>query len=283
MACFSCIWQSMINCYLSYDYNVTHDRAVRAFFRGLPEPKQLIRLPYYEPSEVAVVFGVGKKAISTSLARGKVIAQQRKNNLGVIVLETGYLNRGDGENHHYAAGWNGLNGRADFKNHDMPGDRAKLLGVELKHYREKGTHIVLCGQVPWDASVQHTDHRVWIAATARGLTKYSNRPVVFRPHPKVKSLPVEGVGFSKLSLAEDMIGAHAVVTFNSNSAVEALVAGYPVFADDPGSMVWGVCNKSIIDVENPKYPERRQWLDNLCYAQWTLDEMRQGKAWEHLR
>jgi len=61
-----------------------------------------------------------------------------------------------------------------------------------------------------------------------------------------------------------------------------LIDGVPVFASDEGSMVWSVCNKSFSDMETPCLPAREQWLHDLCYAQWTLDEMKQGLAWKHL-
>jgi hypothetical protein len=72
------------------------------------------------------------------------------------------------------------------------------------------------------------------------------------------------------------------VTFNSNSGVEAALAGVPVFAFDEGSMVWEIANKTFDAIDNPQRPDRTQWLADLSYAQWTPREMREGKAWRHL-
>jgi hypothetical protein len=83
-------------------------------------------------------------------------------------------------------------------------------------------------------------------------------------------------------LAEDLAEAHAVVTFNSNTAVDALLNGIPVFAHDQGSMCWPVANKSLISVDVPNKPDRSQWLSDFAYAQWTPEEMRSGRAWQHL-
>src|SRR5688572_29117795 len=102
--------------------NPVHDRVLRAFAEGCGG--ELVEGWQYEPSKVAVVFGVYKSKVPISFPRGEIFQRQRKNNLDVVVLETGYINRGDGENHHYAAGFNGLNGRADFRNRNMPDDRA---------------------------------------------------------------------------------------------------------------------------------------------------------------
>ena len=70
--------------------------------------------------------------------------------------------------------------------------------------------------------------------------------------------------------------------FRSNSGVEALLEGIPVFAFDDGSMAWSVCNRSLTDIESPSLPDRTQWLNDLSYAQWTLGEMKEGLAWRHL-
>ncbi len=271
----------MIRVYLSGD--LVHDRALEAFFEGCPIQKEFVEGFKYEPSEVAVIFGMHKSKVRRSWPRGKIFRQQRQNNLDVIVLETGYINRGDGENHHYAAGFNGMNGRADFRNKNMGPERWEALGAQLKPY-SRGEKVILCGQVPWDASVDHHDHKQWLTETAQKLRVITNRPLIFRPHPlAVSAIPkMTGMETSTKTLAEDMKDAHCVITFNSNSGVEALIEGKAVFAFDEGSMVYDLANKNLANIEDPEYPNRQQWARNLAFCQWTLEEMRQGKAWHHL-
>jgi hypothetical protein len=277
----------MTRVYLSGD--PTHDRVLEAFYEGIEGEKELVRNWDYKPSKVAVVFGVYKSKVPASFPRGEIFQRQRSKNLDVIVLETGYINRGDGENHHYAAGFNGLNGRADFRNTDMPDDRAIKLRksghLRVLNWLDGGENILLCGQVPWDASVENSDHLLWLQATVERLKAYSRRPIVFRPHPK------SGVGLRLISgvqvsfgrpIEYDLEKAHCVVTYNSNAGVDALLRGVPVFAHDIGSMCWAVANKSLLSVDVPNRPDRTQWLNDLCYTQWTLDEMRSGEAWRHL-
>jgi len=211
-----------------------------------------------------------------------VISQQRSKNKDVVVLETGYINRGDGENHHYAAGINGLNGRAEFRNHFMPPDRLGDLWVDVKPWRREGKHILLCGQVPWDASVDHTDHLEWLQMAAGRLRTHSTRPIRFRPHPLAQIPPIVGCEPSVASFKEDLEDCWAVVTFNSNSAVEAAIDGIPVFAFDRGSMALPIANWKWDAIENPGMPNRKQWLQDLSYCQWTPKEMAEGKAWAHL-
>jgi len=235
----------MVRVYLSG--NPVHDRVLEAFYEGCPNESELVQGWKYEPSEIAVVFGVYKSKVRQSWPRGKIFRQQREKNLDVIVLETGYVNRGDGETHHYAAGFNGLNGRADFRNKSMGPERWESLNVQLKSY-SPGSHVILCGQVPWDASLEFgiekpAKHEEWLVETAQKLRQITTKPVVFRPHPLAKLPALKGCEFSTAPLSEDLKNAHAVVTFNSNSGVEALIEGKPVFAFDEGSMVWDLANK----------------------------------------
>ena len=272
----------MVRIYLSGD--PVHDRVLEAFYEGCPVEKQFVRGFKYEPADLTVIFGVYKSKIPKSHARGKVFQRQRENNLDVVVLETGYVNRGDGENHHYAVGFNGLNGRADFRNKNMPDERWRMLeqlGATLRPY-SRGENVILCGQVPWDASVDMHDHVKWLKQTSSQLQKVTDRKIIFRPHPKAPLPSLYGCELSQKPLEEDLKNAHCVVTWNSNSGVEAALYGKPIFAFDEGAMAWELANRSLLDIDAPKYPERKQWANNLAYCQWNLEEIRNGDAWRHL-
>ena len=273
---------SVVNFYLSGDQE--HDRVIRAFYEGCPESNErnILSVQDYQPSDIAVVFGVRKKAVPFSQHRGRVFDEQEAASKTTVVLETGYLKRGSGEDDYYAAGIGGLNGRAWFRNHRCKPDRWEKLGIELRPWRTAGVHIVLCGQVPWDASVDFTDHVAWLKAAVGRIRYHTQRPIVFRPHPKAKIPPIAGCEYSTKPLADDLVNAWAVVTFNSNAGVDAAVAGIPVFVDDVGSMASGVANKNLVYLEDPGTPEREQWAYNLAFCQWTPAEMRESMAWAHL-
>lgn len=258
--------------------NPVHDRVIKAFAEGCGA--RCFTFDEYDPSDIAVIFGVRKSRVPVSWPRGEIFRQQRQNNLDVVVLETGYMNRGDGENHHYAAGFNGLNGRADFRNKGMKPDRWEKLGVNLKPWA-KGDHIVLCAQVPWDASVDHVDYMAWLGEAADAL-RAINRRVVFRPHPMANLGPIPGFEYSTKPIVNDLVGAHCVVAFNSNSTVEGVIEGVPAVVCDKGAMAWDVAGHSLGEVAAPPMEDREAWAADLAYSQWTLDEMRSGEAWEHL-
>ena len=267
-------------------YCALHQRKVlRAFRSGLrvheaqTRVASLLTSRYSESDapDVAVIYGIHKP--KAPFGKKRIIEGQRRQGRRWIVLERGYLKR----DRYYAAGWGGLNGRADFCNRGMPGDRFAALGLEIRPWRTDGDHVVLCGQVPTDASVQHVDHAAWLEDTARALTRATSRPILYRPHPLGPGLPVPGTVQSReRSFEEDLEGAWACVTFSSNAAVEAALAGIPVFACDGGSMALPIANRDLSQIERPALPDREQWAFDLAYAQWTLEEFENGTCWQHL-
>jgi len=74
----------------------------------------------------------------------------------------------------------------------------------------------------------------------------------------------------------------ALVTHSSNVAVDAVIAGVPVFVE-PTSPAAPVGNLDLAKMENPNMPERGPWFDSLMAQQFTVDEMRSGLAREYMQ
>ena len=196
----------------------------------------------------------------------------------------------------------------EFRAVGMPPDRWIRMGLELKPWRTGGEYILLCAQVPWDSQVQRSDHVEWLAQTIQEIRKHTDRPIVFRGHPKAwrqanpyhaLSKPVlKMVKHSNLACAptttfeEDFEGAHAVVTFNSNVATLCNVAGVPVFTGaaclaDPiairGDWTGRMFLEALAIDPLPRVVDgREQWAYDLAYKQWTVEEFRKALPWMHL-
>ena len=267
--------------------NPERHRVLRAFAEGAKVCGDSVTFIAQEDfttvdADVAVVFGVGKSRVHYSRYRENIRVAYKWQGKRTVVLEKGYIHR----DAFYAAGWDGLNGHADFMNSISPSDRFRALAVDIKPYRVPANgYVLLIGQVPWDASVQHLWHERWleqIVAKIRGVTE---RAIKFRPHPLANNVVrrVSGAETLRGALSEALYGAAAVITHNSNTAVDALLSGVPTWAMDSGSMAWGVASTELDRIESPELAPRGNWARDLAYAQWTQDEMRSGLAWEHLR
>ena len=102
---------------------------------------------------------------------------------------------------------------------------------------------------------------------------------VFRPHPRY---PQQFVKFNRLngSLSEALGLAKMVVTYNSNSGVDAVLAGVPTVTYDEGAMAWDVTSHNVGYLVTP---ERNEWCYRMAYTQWSPEEISNGEAWEHLK
>jgi hypothetical protein len=264
--------------------NKEHHEVLDAFAAGISSTTDNVVRCYsvdrYVPCDVAVVFGVGKKNVPVSYARGEIIRYHRAAGKPVLVLEKGYVHRDE----YYAAGWNGLNGRADFCNFRMPPDRWDQLKRKIKYQYDSGHTVLVCGQVPHDASVQNVDIIDWCTSTVRKLREAVPYPIVFRPHPLARDLTPEIFGAipSTKTLAEDIADARYVVTYNSNVGVDAILEGVPIYAEDEGSMVYKLASRDLLNPVMPISPLVWRWARDLAYTQWTKAEMREGLPWRHL-
>jgi hypothetical protein len=217
---------------------------------------------------------------------GRTLLKERSN---VIVLENAYLNNIQGPMKEWvSAGWNGLNGRADFCNENSPNDRWKrhFDDGRLLDYSD-GDYILIPLQIKSDASIQGRgfDYQ----SIVNEIRKFSDLPIKIKQHPTADDQwpRVLGKDISYLNrfmpIEKAVKGAKVVVTINSNAGVDAVLAGKPVVALDKGSMVYDIAMHDFTNLNVPKWPDRTQWCNNIAYAQWHPDELRSGEAWEHLK
>lgn len=216
-------------------------------------------------------------AVFWSHRQASLILRQKARGKEYIVLELPYWGpRNVASMQMCSAGWNGLNGRADFKSADSPPDRWERYGPGLKDWQTGGKYALIMGQVPGDMSHAHADIGAWYR---RMVDEWSQvMPVAFRAHPKGSSFTGNVIRLNG-PMDEALAQAAVAVTFNSNSGVDALIAGVPVYTEDPGSMAYNVSSHSVGEILRP---DREQWAHDLAYCQWTLDEYRSGLAVEHL-
>ena len=154
------------------------------------------------------------------------------------------------------------------------GLRFRVLGIDIEPWKT-GRHILVCPPDRNYARLHGLDETAWIRGTLRTLRRHTDRPVRLRMRNGAERNPV--------SLRDALRDAHALVTHHSNAAVEALCMGVPVF-------VTGECaarsmgGTDLTKIETPEYPDdRKRWAGVLADNQWTLDEMRRGMAWRHIR
>jgi hypothetical protein len=51
--------------------------------------------------------------------------------------------------------------------------------------------------------------------------------------------------------------------------------GIPVFVG-PDSLAYDVGNTDLTKINSPSMPDRTQWLNDIAYTEWTIEEISQG-------
>jgi len=199
----------------------------------------------------------------------------------VLLLERGYM----GDRYSYTSiAWNGLNGLGQFPDYPPDGGkRFRSMGLALaplRYIHGGGQYVLLVGQVPGDMSLRGANLLPWYKHTAAQAAAQFGLPVAFRPHPHALARGhgqnIPGCRTDTGPLSDALSGAAVVVTYNSNAAVDALLAGVWTVCHDAGSMAWPVAAQSLDGVCH--YERREPWAHELAFKQWTLGEIASGEA-----
>lgn len=222
--------------------------------------------------DMLVLWGVRRR---DAIERQKAVGGE------VCILERGYV----GDRFHWTSVsfGGGLNGRADFRGATADGSRFdKLFGHLMQPWARRDGYALLIGQVPGDMSLAVIGGSLeeWYSSTASELIDLGHE-VRYRPHPLAgKHGPIKGVEGAKIidgTLEQALAGASVVVTFNSNTGVESVLAGVPTIAMDGGSMAWPVTSHEFGETITP---DRSQWAAEIAWKQWSMAELESGYCWE---
>lgn len=154
---------------------------------------------------------------------------------------------------------------------DYPDDRFKKLKITVKDWRQKGEHILVC---PSSNTINRFyNQQNWLQETIAELKKYTDRPIRIREKPRANG--TSGPRAAKISFEDDIKNAWACVTSVSIAGVEAACLGIPVFCSQE-SACKPIGNFDFTLIESPNLLDRKQWLNNLAYYQYTENELKQG-------
>ena len=167
---------------------------------------------------------------------------------------------------------------------DRDASRLRRFGVVVKPWRERGDHIVLAGMSLKSAKSYGFKAEEWERNAVAELRKHTDRPIIYRPKPSwLEATHIPTTTMQRTALPDQALqNCHAVVTHHSNVAVDALAAGVPAFCMDGVAVPMSLQKRH--EIENPIFPKgREQWLANIAWSQWSVDEMESGAMWRHLK
>jgi hypothetical protein len=247
----------MVTCYLNRGGG--GNAMIRAFAQGIG-----CELRYAEDETgprpgVPIVWGVLRGSDT-------VVAYAKRSGQYFFYVDHAYFSRGHGQSYRVTR-----NGYEAGPVRECPSDRIRAHDVVLAPWQRGGRNVLVCP--PTDYFMAAHGCGDWLEKTLEVLQRHTDRPIVVRHKPR----PGETVE----PLAEALSKAHALVTHSSNGAIEAVMAGVPVFVSPSSAAApMGLTDLSLI--ETPVYPDRHKWLAHLAYCQFSFEEMRSGAAWRIL-
>lgn len=148
---------------------------------------------------------------------------------------------------------------------DVPGDRWDALKTPVAPWQRGGDHIVIAnGSITYDRF--HLTEG-WLESTIRLLSRHTKRKILVRDKE------------TQRPLADDLKGAHCLVSHGSIAAVEAVIMGCPVFVSSESAAAL-VGKTDLTEIESPIYPDRAKWLHSLAYCQFDEKELCDGTLWK---
>lgn len=148
--------------------------------------------------------------------------------------------------------------------------RANALGIKLRPWRKDGKHILLALPGEEFGRSIGLDMPGWIKWIKEELPRRTRRAIIVRDR------------LSNVPLRIHLQNCWAVVTHSSVVAIDAIVAGIPVFLA-PTSPAAPVGNIELDRLENPHMPEREAWINSLACQQFKPDEMADGTCYRFMK
>lgn len=204
--------------------------------------------------------------------------EAKKSGAALIVAENGYIPAKHASEHWYALARDGHNGSGYWF---VGGpERWDALGQTIQPWQDHPRgHVLICDQRGIGSEIMKCPRPFFEPLLPKLKNVFARHNKKAIPEFRLRAHP--GRHVSKRTLAEDMEGARAVVTWASNVANEALLAGYPVFRVAPFH-VNSATHTDLTLLPDPPETDRETGFQRLAWAQWSLTEIGDGTAFEYL-
>jgi hypothetical protein len=196
----------------------------------------------------------------------------------LMVAENGYIPKAGDTTPYYALARNGHNGSGFW--YVGAEDRWTPLGQTIRPWVSRPDGYILVADQRGIGSELMKCPRPFYETVAPKIERIFAKAGIRKP-PAIRLREHPGRHVAQRSLTEDFSGARAVVTWASNVANEALLAGLPTFRVAP----YHVNEAALTDLHlllDPPQPDRLPAFKKLAWAQWSLREIETGTAFRSL-
>ncbi len=265
---------------------------------------------------MAAMFGYGgDKQMHHTKGRRRMLADRcREKNIPLITFDGGVLssfgNVSTSPDHHFRVALYTPMNDGNFLSDNSPSDRWEMLkkkfNVRYESWRKSNQQdpILFVLQPSDNWSMNELDPIAWFKSVYEKLRPATDRKFLVRPHPNhvdaiakrkhefpedielligKKHFIGDEKKFYRFHFQEAITNCHAVVTHNSTASVDSCVRGIPTFVTSDLALCYPVANTNLNDIESPKHPDRTQWLNDLGYKMWSIQEIKDGTVYKRFK
>jgi hypothetical protein len=250
---------------------------IRVLQKNLEIPDKLIHFFVFQNNKYRPInkdnFDLQDKTpvIFRGMAKSGLIKQCVDNNIDFYYIDTGYINDKIKIWHRFTKNnfqvLNHLSYDELTQRVNINKLKNRFFEIVKKNYnnykpelRKKGDKILITP--PTNKVFKHFDYDVdrWIAETYNKIKKITDREIVVRYKPKSRFVRTHKNTFLK-DLKNNV---HCLVTFNSITAIEAIINGCPAITLGPNAASY-LTEDKIDNIENPYYPDIDKIREHLLY------------------
>ena len=232
---------------------------------------------------MAAMFGYGgdQQMHHTKGRRRELADNCRAKKIPLITFDGGLLssfgNVSTSPDHHFRVSLYTPMNDGDFLSDNSPSDRWEMLvkKFDVKHepWRKSNQDdpIIFVMQRPHPNNVSNI------------LERENELPDDVEIQYTQKNFVGDEKKYYRFHFQEAISNAHAVVTHNSTASVDSCIRGIPTFCTSDLALCWDVCNKDLNNIETPDTPDRTQWVNDLGYKLWSINEIKDGTVYKRFK
>lgn len=225
-----------------------------------------------------------------------IIKEVQRKNKNLIYIDYGYFRGRAGRhsrntwfrvhvNSFHAKNWYDWNKsrRTNYRKYD------RLHLPRFKDWRTQGNHILVCPPTPAVSEFFHQQQ--WLNKVMIDLKKYTNRPIIVRHKPRAVNVHWEGQMLlnsmthtehqEEAPLIDQLQNCWAMVTFNSVTAIDGVLAGVPVFSGTE-CITHLLGNTELSNIEQPVLNAQAPFLWSAAEFQYSKSELMSSAVWQDI-
>ncbi len=183
----------------------------------------------------------------------------------------------------------------DYQRHFYIRNRKVARTNLLDHFKTDGSYILIFEQIMPEGLghdiFTHNGWKKWLIKTVKFIHRTCNLPIIVRRHPnrhawpwfKNQSIKGDFIVSDGKTLEEDLSDARCTISISSRGSIEAVLNGIPSYIIDKNSPIYDCAAKTIKNaILAPTKFDREQWLKDISFSYWTLQEIKNGDYFNFL-